>query len=357
MNYKKKHLFLAILLVLNLFISFNFLLILAYGYEVDDTGTVTYIVDGDTVDVSSVGRIRLADINTPEEGQPGYDEATNYISSLIYQKTVYVDIDDIYGTDVYGRIVAVLYVYYDASHVKNVNKAMVDSGLAVIWNFDNEFNPYTWNLIEPYPPNNNPPPYDPPPYTPPPEDPTPSNPNNTDSLLPVTAAIGVLLGGSLGIGAIAYFLIIPEKYKTKRIKFHRSKYKDNNSLQKIIEKQSFPGTSSTIISPNTKLIKDIISGNNNINITGEVVKIRQPHEFIKKDGSKGKVGSFIMKDDTGSIRVVVWDDRTHIFTESSFCVGKKIILENVYSKLNTFKGLSKIEIHVGKFSRLSSPRN
>jgi endonuclease YncB( thermonuclease family) len=43
-----------------------------------------------------------------------------------------VDIDDVYGTDIYGRIVAVLYVYYDTNHLKNVNKAVLDSGHAVI---------------------------------------------------------------------------------------------------------------------------------------------------------------------------------------------------------------------------------
>jgi micrococcal nuclease len=125
-------LFLALILMNFMFVSFLTLLNEGFCYEVDDTGTVTYIVDGDTVDVSSVGRIRLADIDAPDEGEPGKDEATAYISSLIYQKTVYVDIDDVYGTDIYGRIVAVLYVYYDTNHLKNVNKAVLDSGHAVI---------------------------------------------------------------------------------------------------------------------------------------------------------------------------------------------------------------------------------
>ena len=34
------------------------------SWEVDAQGTVTYIVDGDTYDLSSV---RLADVNTPEQ--------------------------------------------------------------------------------------------------------------------------------------------------------------------------------------------------------------------------------------------------------------------------------------------------
>ena len=41
------------------------------------TNSVTYIVDGDTLDVGST-RIRLALVNTPEAGQPGYTEAKDF---------------------------------------------------------------------------------------------------------------------------------------------------------------------------------------------------------------------------------------------------------------------------------------
>src|SRR5437667_12605727 len=41
------------------------------------TDTVTYIVDGDTLDVGST-RIRLTLVNSPEVGQPGYSEAEEF---------------------------------------------------------------------------------------------------------------------------------------------------------------------------------------------------------------------------------------------------------------------------------------
>src|SRR3989442_9475573 len=41
------------------------------------TDTVTYIVDGDTLDVGST-RIRLALVNSPEVGEPGYTEAKQF---------------------------------------------------------------------------------------------------------------------------------------------------------------------------------------------------------------------------------------------------------------------------------------
>ncbi len=116
-------------------------------WEIDAQGTVTYIVDGDTFDVNSVGRIRLADIDCPDQGEAGCQEATNYVSSLINGKPVYVDIDDVYGTDPYDRTVAVVYVRHNSTHLLNVNKDLLVQGLATIWNFDNEFNPYAWSLF------------------------------------------------------------------------------------------------------------------------------------------------------------------------------------------------------------------
>ena len=116
-------------------------------WEIDAQGTVTYIVDGDTFDVNSVGRIRLADIDCPDQGEAGCQEATNYVSSLINEKTVYVDIDDVYGTDPYDRTVAVVYVRHNSTHLLNVNKDLLVQGLATICNFDNEFNPYAWSLF------------------------------------------------------------------------------------------------------------------------------------------------------------------------------------------------------------------
>lgn len=117
-----------------------------YYWEIDAQGTVTYIVDGDTYDVNTIGRIRLADIDCPDQGEPGCQEAKDYLNSLINGEQVYLDIDDIYVTDPYDRTVAVTYVRYNSTHLLNVNKDLLVQGFATIWNFDNEFNPYIWPL-------------------------------------------------------------------------------------------------------------------------------------------------------------------------------------------------------------------
>ncbi len=70
MSKKTRSLALVFLTLSIIFISINFFSMQGYAWEIDSTGTAYYIVDGDTLDVTSVGRIRLADIDTPESGEP-----------------------------------------------------------------------------------------------------------------------------------------------------------------------------------------------------------------------------------------------------------------------------------------------
>lgn len=107
----------------------------------------THIVDGDTFDIAAGYRIRLADVDTPEQGEYGYEQAGNYLNQMIFGKTVYLDVDDIYMWDTTGeRLVCVVYVSYNVTHYLNVNKALLAKDYAVVWDHDNEFNPATWSL-------------------------------------------------------------------------------------------------------------------------------------------------------------------------------------------------------------------
>jgi len=119
--------------------------------EIDTTAVVYKVIDGDTFDAFPVGRIRLADINTPEHGKPGYSEAKDYLSLMIYRKRVYLDVDDISVMDRYNRTVCLVYVRYNSSHLMNVNLALLIEGFAEISDYYNEFNPSEWTLFVHYP--------------------------------------------------------------------------------------------------------------------------------------------------------------------------------------------------------------
>lgn len=118
-------------------------------------GIVTNILDGDTFDVaieksdpritSSVERIRLADVNSPEMDTEGGLAARDFTYAVLMNKRVFLDIDDASGNgrDPYGRLVCVAYlagVYGRPINKPSFNQMLVDSGYAEIDDFtNNEF--------------------------------------------------------------------------------------------------------------------------------------------------------------------------------------------------------------------------
>ena len=90
-------------------------------------GEVTDIVDGDTLYIDDV-KIRLALVDSPEVGEAGYDNATEFAASLCpVGSQATADQDDLQREDEYGRMIAV--VYCDGS---NLNEDLLESGHAVI---------------------------------------------------------------------------------------------------------------------------------------------------------------------------------------------------------------------------------
>ena len=53
-----------------------------------DSGVVTRVVDGDTVEVAGIGTIRVIGIDTPERGECGYDKASQVMATLVLDRTV-----------------------------------------------------------------------------------------------------------------------------------------------------------------------------------------------------------------------------------------------------------------------------
>jgi len=90
------------------------------------TGTVTKVVDGDTLHVDDV-TIRLSLVNTSEIGQNGYQSAKDFVKNLCLGKKASVDIDDGQPKDRYGRTVGL--VYCDGV---NLNQKLRDNHLANI---------------------------------------------------------------------------------------------------------------------------------------------------------------------------------------------------------------------------------
>lgn len=92
------------------------------------SGSVTKVVDGDTLDVNNV-RVRLALVDTPEIGENGYQSAKDFVKTLCLGGDAEVDIDDGQrGGDRYGREVGVVYC-----NGVNVNSELLKKGYAITY--------------------------------------------------------------------------------------------------------------------------------------------------------------------------------------------------------------------------------
>jgi endonuclease YncB( thermonuclease family) len=97
------------------------------GYARCFEGTVTKIVDGDTLDVNNVP-VRLSLVNAPEYGKAGYDDAKSFIfKACPVGTTAKVDEDD-GQNESYGRIMAVVYC-----NGLNINAEIISSGRATLY--------------------------------------------------------------------------------------------------------------------------------------------------------------------------------------------------------------------------------
>jgi len=90
--------------------------------------TVTRVVDGDTLECATLGRVRLIGIDTPERAQePFGTTAAAALASLIPRNGEVLLEDDVERRDQYGR--ALRYVWVDG---RMVNWLLVRSGYAVL---------------------------------------------------------------------------------------------------------------------------------------------------------------------------------------------------------------------------------
>jgi endonuclease YncB( thermonuclease family) len=92
-------------------------------------GTVTKVVDGDTLDIDNV-RIRLALVNTPETFQDGYTKAKQFVETNCGVGThAMIDEDGGQKSGSYGRMIGLVFC---ENLVPSLNKAILTSGNAEI---------------------------------------------------------------------------------------------------------------------------------------------------------------------------------------------------------------------------------
>ncbi len=95
-------------------------------------------------------------------------------------------------------------------------------------------------------------------------------------------------------------------------------------------------------------IKEIIPGMKKINVIGKIIEMFPVREY-KKESRQGKIGSFILADDTSNIRVVLWDTN-HI----SLIEKGEIKQDDVIEMSNA--SLRNTELHLTGFSDIKKSK-
>ncbi|MBY8980385.1 MAG: DUF2240 family protein [Candidatus Lokiarchaeota archaeon] len=96
-------------------------------------------------------------------------------------------------------------------------------------------------------------------------------------------------------------------------------------------------------------ISDITLNMKNIVLVGRIKDIFNLNSFNKSNGEVGYVGAFKLHDNTGDIRIVLWDDQVNVFKDERFEKNEIVKILNGNAKQGRFGG---IEIHIGRFSKI-----
>ena len=103
------------------------------------------------------------------------------------------------------------------------------------------------------------------------------------------------------------------------------------------------------------LIKDVVSGLNDVTVTGRIITVHSPQTFTRSDMTKGTVVHLLIADKTGMIRVVLWNNKT------SLLETRKLVQEQVIKVSHGYvrEGLDgKPELHLGLRGEIQvSPSN
>ena len=95
-------------------------------------------------------------------------------------------------------------------------------------------------------------------------------------------------------------------------------------------------------------IRDLLPGMRSADVLGRVTQIFETRDFQRADGTAGKVGSFLVGDDTGIIRIVCWGNQADILKQLTQGTPLKITGGMVRENQRGYK-----EVHLNEQSRLT----
>lgn len=94
-------------------------------------------------------------------------------------------------------------------------------------------------------------------------------------------------------------------------------------------------------------LNDIEEDGEELDVVGRVVNLYEPNEFQRDDGTMGLVRTIELADDTGMVRVSLWDTKA----ETPINAGDALKIENARTRLSDYQ----VDLSVGRTSRMVKP--
>jgi replication factor A1 len=79
-------------------------------------------------------------------------------------------------------------------------------------------------------------------------------------------------------------------------------------------------------------VKDLVSGLNDVTISGRVLLAWPPQEFQRRDGTPGRVMSLLLVDRTGRVRCALWDRHADLASRSGNLQGRIVRIGHAYTR-------------------------
>jgi replication factor A1 len=96
-------------------------------------------------------------------------------------------------------------------------------------------------------------------------------------------------------------------------------------------------------------IGDLVSGLGDVTVTGRITEIHHPQTFTRQDQTEGKLARLVIKDRSGTVRAVLWDDKANLVEAGTVKLGRIVKIAHGYVR----EGLDgKPELHLGSRGQL-----
>jgi replication factor A1 len=98
------------------------------------------------------------------------------------------------------------------------------------------------------------------------------------------------------------------------------------------------------------MIRDLVAGLNDVTLTGKVLTSEPVKDFVRQEGSTGRVVKIVLSDETGKIGCAVWDAKADLILKYGDLTGKTVTVRHGYTRA----GLAgEVELNAGERTEIT----